>query len=41
LLSIHNLRWLIDLTQELRKAIQGGRLAVFADEYLHQFEASV
>jgi queuine tRNA-ribosyltransferase len=40
LLSIHNLRWLIDLTQELRKAIQGGRLAVFADEYLHQFEAS-
>ncbi|MFQ5922894.1 MAG: tRNA guanosine(34) transglycosylase Tgt [Anaerolineales bacterium] len=38
LLSIHNLRWLIDLTQELREAIQRGQLAAYADNYLHQLE---
>ena len=40
LLSIHNLKWLIDLTHELREAIKGGRLADFADGYLSQLEVS-
>jgi queuine tRNA-ribosyltransferase len=40
LLSIHNLKWLMDLTQELREAIKGGRLAAFADETLRQLEVS-
>ena len=40
LLSIHNLKWLIDLTHELREAIKVGRLADFADGYLSQLEVS-
>ncbi|MFV1858219.1 MAG: tRNA guanosine(34) transglycosylase Tgt [Anaerolineales bacterium] len=38
LLSIHNLRWLIDLIHKLRGAIKGGRLAAYADDYLRQLE---
>ncbi len=40
LLSIHNLKWLMDLTHDLRKAIKGDRLDSFADDYLRQFEVS-
>ncbi len=40
LLSIHNLKWLMDLTHELREAIKGGRLAAFADDTLRQLEVS-
>jgi queuine tRNA-ribosyltransferase len=40
LLSIHNLRWLIDLTHELREAIKGGRMAAFADETLRRLKLS-
>jgi queuine tRNA-ribosyltransferase len=38
LLSIHNLRWLIDLTHELRSAIRAGQLDSYADSYLRELE---
>ncbi len=40
LLSIHNLKWLMDLTYELRNAIKDGQLDEFADKTLRQLEAS-
>ena len=40
LLSIHNLHWLIDLTQQLRDAIHSGRLSAFSAEYMRQLEGS-
>jgi len=38
LLSIHNLRSLMSLTQDLRAAIRSGGLAKYADEYLRKLE---
>ncbi|MFQ5943902.1 MAG: tRNA guanosine(34) transglycosylase Tgt, partial [Anaerolineales bacterium] len=40
LLSIHNLRWLINLTHELRKAIRDSRMDTFAENYLYEPEVS-
>ncbi len=40
LLSIHNLKWLMDLTHELRNAIKDGQLDEFADKTLRQLEVS-
>jgi queuine tRNA-ribosyltransferase len=40
LLSIHNLKWLMDLTHKLREAIKGDRLTDFAVDYLQQHEVA-
>ena len=40
LLSIHNLRWLMDLTHELRKAINDDLLDEFADKTLRRLQDS-
>ena len=40
LLSIHNLKWLMDLTHELRNAIKDGQLDEFADKTLRQLKVS-
>lgn len=40
LLSIHNLRTLIVLTEDLRNAILEGRLNAFASDFMQEYEAS-
>ena len=38
LLSIHNIRFLISLTEELRKAIKEDRLLEYRDEFIKEYQ---
>jgi queuine tRNA-ribosyltransferase len=40
LISIHNIRFLIKLTEEIREAIKENRLLEYRDEFIKKYESN-